>query len=256
VAADGRDAPAARRGGGVGAGLAGAGGAGAGSAGAGVRGHRAGAAGRGRALRALAGLLAGLLAACQAPPRPVPPAPPAATTAGLAAIPACPSGVTATLNTGVAVVFEGAAPHHPRVCLRRMNGHTYRYYLGFWGDGWFHDGNPTERAAIRQVLRGPVGTTASFPLARPTPLALWRSASVTHLANPLLLLDGAVQRRTLLLRVERHGPPDRPNVATETLWWLDRSTLIPLKREEVVHLAHGTERQTAWQVRRLLPGPG
>ena len=205
---------------------------------------------------AAAGLLAGLLAGCQAPPLPTPPAPPAVSVTGLATIPACPSGVTATLNTGVAVSFEGAAPDHPQVCLRRMNGHTYRYFLGFWGDGWFRDGNPEERAAIRQVLRGPVGTRASFPLAQATPLALWHSASVTHVANPLLMLDGTVQRRTLLLRVERHGPPDRPDVTTETLWWLDRSTLIPLKREEVVHLAHGTERQTAWEVRRLLPGPG
>ena len=204
----------------------------------------------------MAGLLVGLLADCQAPPLPKSPAPPAASVTGLATIPSCPSGVTATLNTGVAVTFEGAAPDHPQVCLRRMNGHTYRYFLGFWGDGWFHEGNPLERAAIRQVLHGPVGTQASFPLTRATSLALWRSASVTHVANTLLTLDGTVQRPTLLLRVERHGPPDRPDVTTETLWWLDRSTLIPLKREEVVHLAHGTERQTAWEVRSLLPGPG
>jgi hypothetical protein len=208
------------------------------------------------AARMAGALLVGLLGGCQVPPLPMPPRPPAASVTGLATLPSCPSGVTATLNTGMAVSFVGAAPHHPQVCLRRMNGHTYRYFLGFWGDGWFHDGNPEERAAIRQVLRGPVGTRVSFPLARPTPLAIWRSASVTHVANPLLMLDGTTQRRTLLLRVERHGPPDRPDVATETLWWLDRRTLIPLKREEVVHLAHGTERQTAWEVRRLLPGAG
>jgi len=29
--------------------------------------------------------------------------------------------------------------------------------------------------------------------------------------------------------------------------------LIPLKREEVVHMAHGTERQLAWRVRALTP---
>ncbi|MGH7042163.1 MAG: hypothetical protein ACREFY_08525, partial [Acetobacteraceae bacterium] len=136
---------------------------------------------------------------------------------------------------------------------RRMNGRTYRYFLGFWGDGTFHGGNPAERTAISRVLAGPVGTSASFPLPRPTPLALWRSADVTHLGNPLLKVGQAPPRHTVLLRVERHGPPDRPDVATETLWWLDRSTLIPLKRQEVVHLAHGTERQTAWQVQALGP---
>lgn len=207
-------------------------------------------------MAALAGLLAVALAGCQAPPLATPPTPPAPSTAGLATLPACPVGVSATLNTGVAVAFEGADPHNPEVCLRRMNGRTYRYFLGFWGDGRFREGSPEERAAIRQALTGPVGTTVSFPLSPRTPLAIWRSASVTHVGNPLLLLDGAVQRHTVLLRVERHGPADRPEVATETLWWLDRDTLIPLKRAEVVHLAHGTERQTAWEVQRLTPIPG
>ena len=160
--------------------------------------------------------------------------------------------MTATLNTGVAVDFHGAAPGHPQTCLRRMNGHTYRYFLGFWGDGRFQEGTKAERTAIRQALTGPVGTTVSFPLPRPTPLALWYSASITHLGNPRLTLGHAPPRRTLLLRVERHGAPNRPDVTTETLWWLDRATLIPLKREEVVHLARGTERQTAWQVESLI----
>ena len=171
-------------------------------------------------------------------------------------MPPCPTGIRATLNTGVAVDFEGADPHNPDVCLRRMNGRTYRYFLGFWGDGRFQDGSPEERAALRQVLTGPVGTTVHFPLIQRTRLAIWRSATVTHLGNPLLVLDHAEQRRTLLLRVRRYGPPDRPDVASETLWWLDRSTLIPLKREEVVHLAHRTEHQTAWRVSRLSSGPG
>ncbi|MDE2581940.1 MAG: hypothetical protein KGL52_09920, partial [Rhodospirillales bacterium] len=196
------------------------------------------------------------LAACQAGSLPTPPRPPAGGVAGLAVIPPCPSGVTATLNTGMTVVFEGAEPHDPAVCLRRINGRTYRYFLGFWGDGRFHEGTDAERAAIRRVLTGPVGTTADFPLRRPTRLSLWHAATISHLGNPSLRLDHHVERRTILLRVERHGPPDRPDVATETLWWLDRATLIPLKREEVVHLVHGTDRQTAWEVQSLLPVPG
>ena len=207
-----------------------------------------------RALLSAAALL--LLAACQAAILPAPPPPPPSPTAGLAVLPPCPAGLSAVLNTGVAIAFEGADRRRPDVCLRRMNGHIYRYFLGFWGDGRFRDTNPTERAAIRRVLSGPVGTTAHFPLSLPTPLAIWRSASVTHVGDPLLLLAHAVQRRTILLRVVRHGPPDRPKVKTETLWWLDRATLIPLKRQEVVRLAHGTERQTAWRVRRLIPTPG
>ena len=213
-------------------------------------GRRVGA-GRGAAL-ALAGLLAGALTSCQRPPLPLPPTP---STAGLATLPPCPSGMTATLNTGMAVVFEGAEPDHPQICLRRINGRTYRYFLGFWGDGRFHEGTAEERAAIREALTGPVGTTASFPLARPTPLALWHSASITHLANPPLALGPADPRPTLLLRVERHGPPDRPDVRKETLWWLDRATLIPLERVEVVPMAHGTEHQTAWRVQSLRPTP-
>jgi len=180
-------------------------------------------------------------------------APPPEPTDGLAAIPPCPDGLSATLNTGTVVDFAGAAPHHPDICLRRMNGHTYRYFLGFWGDGWFQDGTPEERAAIRQVLTGPVGTTARFPLPQRTALLLWRSATVTHLGDPNLTLGTAAPHRTVLIRVERKGPPDRADLGTETLIWLDRATLIPLKREEVVHMAHGTERQLAWRVRALTP---
>lgn len=173
-------------------------------------------------------------------------------TDGLAAIPPCPDGLAATLNTGVVVVFAGPAPHHPDICLRRMNGRTYRYFLGFWGDGRFHDGTPEERAAIRNVLTGPVGTSAQFALRRPSGLALWQSATVTHLGDPMLPVGGA-PHRTVLLRIQRKGPAGRADLGTESLIWLDRATLVPLQREEVVRMAHGTDRQLAWQVRALVP---
>src|SRR5487761_2447811 len=137
---------------------------------------------------ALAGCQAGTLGQTASAPPPEP-------TDGLAAIPPCPDRLSATLNTGTVVDFAGAAPHHPDICLRRMNGHTYRYFLGFWGDGWFHDGTPEERAAIRQVLTGPVGTTARFPLPQRTALLLWRSATVTHLGDPNLSLGTDAPRR-------------------------------------------------------------
>ncbi len=195
---------------------------------------------------ALAGCQAGGLATRQTPtPRPAP-------TDGLAALPPCPTGLVAQLNTGVTVAFAGAAPDRPETCLRRINGRTYRYFLGFWGDGAFHDGTAAEREAIRQVLTGPVGTSASFPLRATSTVALWRSATVTHVGDPTLTLGHGTPHPTVLLRVERHTDAGR-GVHTETLWWLDRATLVPLQREEVIRMAHGTERQLAWRVRALAP---
>ncbi|MGC8477252.1 MAG: hypothetical protein ACP5NP_12930 [Acetobacteraceae bacterium] len=196
-------------------------------------------------------LLALALAGCQAPgsaqrlTRARPPDP----TDGIAAIPACPSGIVAELNTGVRVAFAGAAADHPETCLRRIHGQTYRYYLGFWGDGTFSGGDRAERAAIRRVLIGPVGTSAEAPLAGAGPLALWHSVTFTHVGDPTLTLDG-VSHPTLLVRVERHTDTGR-GVRTETLWWLDRATLIPLQREEVIPTARGHEHQLAWRVRAL-----
>ena len=203
--------------------------------------------------RALVGLLLALaLAGCQAPgaadrlSRLRPPPDP---TDGLASIPPCPSGMVAELNTGVRVAFAGAVAKHPETCLRRINGQTYHYYLGFWGDGTFAGGSPAERMAIRRVLTGKVGTAASAPLADAGPLALWHSVTFIHVGDPTLTLDG-VRHPTLLLRVERHTDTGRL-VHTDTLWWLDRATLIPLQREEVVPMAHGSEHQLAWRVNAL-----
>ncbi len=196
---------------------------------------------------ALAGCQAGGFATRQpAPQRPPDP------TDGLAAIPPCPTGLVARLNTGVTVAFAGAVPDRPETCLRRVNGHTYRYFLGFWGDGTFHDGTAAERAAIRKVLTGPVGTSASFPLRTASAVALWRSATITHVGDPTLSLGHGTPRPTMLLLVERRTDAGR-DVHTETLWWLDRATLVPLQREEVIPMTHGTERQLAWRVRALAP---
>ncbi|MDE2005106.1 MAG: hypothetical protein KGI51_00965 [Rhodospirillales bacterium] len=192
------------------------------------------------------------LAACQAAPGGIGAASPEPTD-GLAAIPPCADGLSATLSTGAEVAFMGAAPERPETCLRRMNGRTYRYVLGFWEDGRSGD-EAGARAALRQVLTGPVGTKASFVLRPNSTLALWRSVTVTHLRDPNLPVAGT-PHPTLLLKVVRQGGTGREDVAAETLFWLDRATLIPLKREDVVRMDRGAERELAWRVRALTPTP-
>lgn len=195
------------------------------------------------------------LAGCQAAPSASLPPPEPVHHAGLPAVPPCPSGLVATLSSGTRVAFIGADPDDPDLCLRRINGHVFRYRLGFWGGGRATPGTPEEREALRKVLTGPVGTEVEFPLPRHAAWSIWESASVAHIGDPSLALAPGESRRTILLRVVRRGPPDRPGVQAETRWWLDWTTGIPLKQQEVVRMAHGTERETAWEVRSLDPTP-
>ena len=208
---------------------------------------------RGAARGGLLALGLGLaLAGCQvAPTLPPPPSAPPPPRAGLPAVPPCASGLTATLSTGVSVDFLGADKADADVCLRRINGRTYRYLLGFWGGGRARPGSEVERQALRAVMTGPVGTRVDFALPRRDALWIWRSATVTHIGDPSLPIGAGDPKRTILLRVVRHGPPDRPHVAAETLWWIDWTTGIPLRQQDVIRMAHGTERRTAWQVRSL-----
>ena len=192
------------------------------------------------------------LAGCQvAPSRSPVPAPAPVLTTGLPSVPPCAAGRTAILSTGVSVSFQGAAKADPDICLRRINGRPYRYLLGFWGGGRARPGSETERQALRAVMTGPVGTKVDFPLPRRGALWIWQSATVTHLGDPLLPIGTGAARRTILLRVVRHGPPDRPDVAAETRWWIDWATGIPLKQQDVIRMAHGEEHRTVWQVRSL-----
>ena len=197
-------------------------------------------------------VLSTALAGCQvAPPPPPTPAPAPVRTTGLPSVPPCAAGRTAILSTGVSVTFLGADKADPDICLRRINGRPYRYLLGFWGGGRARPGSETERQALRAVMTGPVGTKVDFPLPRRGALWIWQSATVTHLGDPSLPMGTGAPRRTILLRVVRHGPPDRPDVAAETRWWIDWTTGIPLKQQDVIRMAHGEEHRTVWQVRSL-----
>lgn len=199
------------------------------------------------------------LAACQAPV-PVPsqigdgarPGP-AIDQGGIATVPPCPSGVTAVPTSGPPVHFRGPAEDDPTVCVQTSNGRSYRYYLNFWGDGRFRHGTPDQRHALRSVVVGPVGTEVRFDLPRRSRLALWRSASVTHVANAHLVVGGRI-RQTVKLRIVKHDALGRPGVTAESLCWIDRATGIPLKKQVVIRMADGdVERTTTWQVTSLHP---
>ena len=66
----------------------------------------------------------------------------------LPADPPCPDDVTAVLRSGVVVRFMGSSDGDPDVCVQHWNGRSYRYYLGFWGDGRFEHGTPNQRQAL------------------------------------------------------------------------------------------------------------
>lgn len=190
------------------------------------------------------------LAACQVPQadRAAEAAPKVVSERGLAPIPACPSGVTAIMQEGPPVHFRGPAQDDISVCVQTSNGKSYRDYLNFWGNGRFNGGTPHERHALRSVVAGPVGTQVHFALPGKSRPGLWKSASVTHVANDQVVVGKHV-RPAVKLKVVRHDAYDRPGVKAESLYWLDRLTGIPLKKEVVTHMADGdVQRTTTWRV--------
>lgn len=207
-----------------------------------------------RTIAAVSGLIS--LAACQTP-NPVANqatrVAPAIGRGGLAAVPACPSDVTAVLSSGPAVHFKGPTEDDAAVCVQTSNGKSYRYYLNFWGDGRFRHGTPDQRHALRSVVEGPVGTEVKFDLPRRSHLALWKSASVTHVANAHLVVGGRT-RPTVKLRIVKHDSLGRADVTAESLYWIDGLTGIPLKKQVVTRMADGdVERTTTWRVVALHP---
>jgi hypothetical protein len=173
------------------------------------------------------------------------------TDASLPADPPCPDNMTAVLASGVAVRFMGAAAGDPETCVQQWNGREYRYFLGFWGNGTFQQASPQQREVLAAVLRGPVGMTATVNLPAQTDMALWRSATVTHEANTSLEV-GRHKRAVLKVRVVRQDAPGRADVTAETLYWLDRASGVPLRKQTVTRLADGqTWHITTWEVSAL-----
>lgn len=204
---------------------------------------------------AMYAILAGIFAlgGCQQPPH----APGSAeadadmVAGNLPADPPCPDNLTAVLANGVAVRFMGSAANDPEICVQQWNGREYRYYLGFWGNGRFEEGSPQQRQALAAVLRGPVGMTATVALPAPTQMALWRSATVTHEANTSLQV-GSHKRPVVKVRVVREDAPGGKEVTAETLYWLDRESGVPLRKQTVTRLADGqTWHITTWDVSEL-----
>ena len=173
------------------------------------------------------------------------------TAGNLPADPPCPDNLTAVLANGVAVRFMGSAANDPETCVQQWNGREYRYYLGFWGNGRFEQGSPQQRQALAAVLRGPVGMSATVELPAPTQMALWRSATVTHEANTSLQV-GTHRRPVEKVRVVRQDAPGGKEVTAETLYWLDRESGVPLRKQTVTRLADGqTWHITTWDVSSL-----
>ena len=168
--------------------------------------------------------------------------------AGLPEPPPCASNATATLDDGLLISFEGSLPDRPDVCVASWQGRPHQYYLGFWGDGHAFNGTSQEREAVLGALTGPVGTQRDFPALGAN---LWKDVTVTHVANPILIVDGK-PRPTVELREELHDAHGRPDVRAEFLHWVDQATGIALRRQTVTQTANGqTIPDTTWQVRSL-----
>jgi hypothetical protein len=190
------------------------------------------------------------LTGCQQPSAP-PGATPkvAATLPGITTPPAC-ARLTATLDHGLVVQYDGSTPSDPNVCLVRWQNSTHQYYLGFWGDGRTLDAPPDERKAVLDALTGPIGTQTSYT---PHGGKLWSNATITHVDNPVLTIDGQ-SRPTVELRRVLHDAMGRSEVRAESLLWVDQVTGIALLGQTITRMANGQQMATTtWQVRSLQP---
>lgn len=170
-----------------------------------------------------------------------------------ATVPSCPDHMAAVLTTSLVVHFTGATADDSAICLQEWGGKSYRYYLGFWGDGRFRHGSAEQREALRDVVTAPIGKTVTFGLRKKTRFALWKSAVAQHVANPTLVVGGK-HLPTVKIRIVMQDALDRRHVRAERLYWLDRLTGIPLKKQSVVRMANGNvHRFTTWQVASFDP---
>jgi hypothetical protein len=201
----------------------------------------------------------GVVACTTTPPAPVvaaaTPAKSVDGVAGMEAVPPCPDGMTATLDTGVQVHFTGAAPQDPQSCVQSWASREHEFLLGVWRKRRLRPETAAQRAAIVQVLTAPVGTAVRFPLRHKTRRTFFDSATLRHVGNETLAV-GVEKRHALKLELVLHDAQGRPEANAESLFWIDRKTGIPLKKEVVTRTADGgVWNTTVWRVRDLAPDP-
>ena len=160
----------------------------------------------------------------------------------------CSDGLRATLRGQLQVEYLGSHSADPDLCVVRWDGKPHYYYLGFWNLDRADKLTPREQSALRQVLDGPPGTQVEVDAGSGR---LWRAASVMHVADPVVTVNGK-RRATAEIRVVRHDALRRPGVVAETRYWIDRATGIVLRSAVVAHMADGTEQATTtWEVETL-----
>ena len=170
---------------------------------------------------------------------------------GMPELPDCPDDLTGVLANGVRVHFEGASPLDSRVCIQRWLDRTHPYYLGFWGHGRFRSGSDEQRQAVAHVLTAPVGSRETFFLGKHMPEKLFRAAILEHVANERLPV-GKHLRRAVKIRVTLMDKVVHPRIRSETVYWLDRATGIPLRKDVITRTADGDRwDKTIWRVTRI-----
>jgi SH3-like domain-containing protein len=169
-------------------------------------------------------------------------------TSTLAAVPPCPDDLRATLKSGLIVQFKGSIANDPSVCIQEWRGRMHQYCLGFWDVARLRLNAGDQCMKLREIMQAPVGTTVTLDLHGGRS---WKFAVLTREANDSLLI-GPRKRSTVKLRVVRQDTAGRAGTTAETLYWIDRATGAPLKKQIVIRMADGdVQRATIWDVASL-----
>ncbi len=168
-------------------------------------------------------------------------------TSSLTEAPSCPNGLKARLETGLIVKFEGSVASDPSICIQEWGGKRYEFCLGLWNDLRVERGARDQCSKLNAIMQAPAGTTVSLDLST----RLWKSAVVTRETGDSLVISHR-QRPTMKLRVVRQGLVARPGTMAESLYWVDRATGVPLKKQSVTRMTDGhIQRVTTWRVASL-----
>ncbi|MEJ1975143.1 MAG: hypothetical protein WDN49_02850 [Acetobacteraceae bacterium] len=153
--------------------------------------------------------------------------------------PACPGpGGLVERIPGPPTAYLGADPADPELCRMRIGDHETEGYFGIWLKEW--PGSAEAHAALRQVIHGPSGTTASFDT-RAAPGYQWHGVLRNDGIEDLAVAGGV--HPAMKLSHYREGFEGNTYRSVVTVWKDMRTGMIIYVR--YFHIS-GTPEHTAW----------
>lgn len=154
---------------------------------------------------------------------------------------ACPAEpMRVTRSIGVASDYHGTYPGLPDLCRMTVGGQPGTFYLGVWRSDW--PGAGDAYPALKTVVAGPAGTTASF-VTRSVPGLQWRDTFTNDGTVPLRV-DGKT-RPTIKIAHERQGIEGNTYHSIITSWRdVETGAVLKVVEDQIAGQSYGPA--TTW----------